>query len=140
MNLTPHFDLQELVPPEIFSIYSYNSIWFLDPVMVALVEQLRVDLNTPITINNWHTGGKYKNSGYRSPDCLEGAKYSQHKFGRACDIRVKGMTPEQVRQYLRDNYHLYEDGLTTIEKDTPTWVHIDCRYTGLDTLLEVNYL
>lgn len=139
MMLTEHFDLREFVPPEIHSIYGDNSIWFLDREMVGLAEQLRIDLNAPITINNWHTGGKYKNSGYRSPDCPEGKELSDHKRMIALDIKVRGMTAEQVRQHLRDNYFMYDDVLTTIEKDTPTWVHISKRWTGLETLLEISY-
>jgi hypothetical protein len=137
MKLTDHFFLQEFVPPEIYSVYGVNSQWFIDRGLVLSVEQLRVDLAKPITINNWHTGGSYKNSGFRTPDVTVGGKLSQHRFGRAMDLKIHGMHPEEVRAYLRIYFEKY--GITTIEKDTPTWVHIDKRYTGLNFLLEVNY-
>lgn len=140
MKVSDNFVIQEFVPPEIYSIYGSKSIWFIDPDMIAVAQKLRDDLGKPITINNWHTGGQYKNSGFRMPDTLVGGKLSQHKFGRALDIKVKGMSAESVREYIRENYYLYDEVITTIEKDTPTWVHIDKRWTGLNGLLEVPYL
>lgn len=141
MQLSTNFVLQEFVPPEIYSLYGDNSIWFLDQRIIDLAQALRDDLGVPITINNWHRGGPYKNSGFRLPSSTEGKLLSQHKYGRAIDPKAKGISPEIVRNHLRRNFTAYQTlGLTTIESDTPTWVHMDCRWTGLNTLFEVGYL
>lgn len=141
MKLTENFYLQEFVPPDIFEQFGDNSLWFIDRRMVLFAQMLRTDLGKPITVNNWHTGGQYKESGYRRPDSTTGGDLSQHKLKAALDIKVSGMAPMEVREYLKRNFYKYNGlfGFSTIEKDTPTWVHIDNRWTGLNFLLEVNY-
>lgn len=50
---------------------------------------LRDELGVPIHLTN----------GYRSPahnKSVGGAKNSMHLYGKACDMKVKGMTPKQV--------------------------------------------
>jgi hypothetical protein len=50
------------------------------------------------------------------------------------------VSPAEVRQDIIDHYPLYrEAGVTTIEAETPTWVHVDCRNTRQETLLIVPY-
>jgi hypothetical protein len=138
--LTKNFIIQEFVTPEIYKRFGENSIWFVDKRIINVAQYLRETLNVPATINNWHTGGQYKESCLRDFQTSTGAKFSQHKYGRAADIKFSGVKPEEVRDYIRKNFAvLLAMGLTTIEKDTPTWVHIDCRNTGIKTLLEVPY-
>lgn len=138
MRLTRNFLLQEFVPPQVFDVYGERSIWFLDQRLITLAQALRDDLGRPVIINNWHSKGRYKESGFRMPHTPTGGALSQHKFGRAVDIKVAGMVPEKVRQHLRDNFEIYHAfGLTTIEKDTTTWTHLDLRWTGLNELYEV---
>lgn len=141
MKLTENFYLQEFVPPEIYSVFEGRSIWFIDMDLVKFIQYLRVYFGEPITINNWHIKGKFKNSGFRMPDCPEGSKLSQHKFKVAIDPKWKTIHPEEVRNYIRKNYSsIYQNyGITTIEQDTPTWVHVDKRFTGLNKLFEVPF-
>lgn len=61
----------------------------VDPVLVAKLQTLRTRLGRPITIN----------SAYRNPTHnkkVGGASNSQHLYGKAADIVVKGLTPQQV--------------------------------------------
>lgn len=140
MKLTDRFDLTEFIPKEIYSQYGDKSIWFLDKKIVNVADRIAVMLGKPIIINNWNKGGQNNYCGYRQPDCPTGAKLSQHKRGCAADLHVVGMLPDEVRFFIRKNFKELNDwGLTTIEQDTPTWVHCDCRWTGLDTLLEVPF-
>jgi hypothetical protein len=66
---------------------------------------------------------------------------SQHKFGRAIDIKVSGMTPREVFAIVKahEDYLIENQIITTIESlsMTPTWLHLDCRFTGLDRFLIV---
>ena len=69
-----------------------------------------------------------------------GSWLSQHKFGKAFDCTVEGMTADETRQEIRDNEaEFMEAGLTTLEtgKFAPTWVHSDVRFTGLDSIFMV---
>ena len=139
--ISEHFVIQEFVPKEIYNDFKNNSTWFINPNIVVVCEWLRVTLNKPITINNWHTGGNYNLSGYRTPTESTGAKLSQHKRGDAADIKVSGMSPKEVLRFIQANWKELRDlGLSTVENPdfTPTWLHIDCRWTDLDTLLIVN--
>ena len=140
MKVADNFDLREFVDPETWQQLGEKSRWLIDDRIINCAAALRAITGKPVTINNWHTGGHYHESGLRSPLTTTGAKFSQHKFGRAVDCKVEGMTAEEVRQLIKQHWlHFKSVGLTTIEKDTPTWVHLDCRNTGLETLLEVPF-
>ena len=138
--ISKHFDLREFVTPEAYTALGDNAIWLIDHRLVDVVEALRDHFQAPIIINNWHTGGQYHESGLRNFDTATGAKYSQHKYGRAADLKIAGVDPETARQEIRTWFSSFNIlGLTTIELNTPSWVHVDCRNTGLTTLLEVPF-
>ncbi len=140
MQVTKNFTIKELVPPDVYAARGDASVQLIDIRIVNVAQWLREKTGKPIVINNWSSGGQYKESGLRSFETSTGARWSQHKYGRALDMKVKGMNAESVRQLIRDNWDtLKEIGLSCIEKSTPTWVHIDCRYTNSDSLLEVGY-
>lgn len=108
--------------------------------MIEFMQFVRNRYNVPVTVNNWHTGGQFSERGFRLPNTSIGAKLSQHKFGRACDFNVKGMTPDEVRaDILNHQDEFIAAGLTTIEAGeyAPTWVHADCRFTRSDEILIV---
>jgi uncharacterized protein YcbK (DUF882 family) len=140
--LFEHFDIRELVPKEIYEEFGIKSVQFIDLRIVRTLAEIRKITNKPIIVNNWHEGGAEHNRGFRFPNCTEGAKLSQHKQGRAIDFCIEGIEPEVIREAIRSRYdYLRGFGLTTIEKDTPSWVHIDCRETRefCIGLYEVNY-
>ena len=140
MNITKNFTVQELVPAEVYTERGDAAAQLMDIRIVNVAQWLRDKTGKSITINSWGSGGQYKESGLRNFETSTGAKWSQHKFGRALDLKVQGMEAEEVRQLIRNNWaELREIGLTCIEKDTPTWVHIDCRWTGSNLLMEVPY-
>ena len=141
MKVTKDFILQEFVPKEIYDQFGDKSIWFIDPKMPIIVQAIRDILGCPITINNWHLGGHYNNSGYRTPKCTEGASLSQHRFGRAADLKPDGISIREAMDKVKANFPMLRAiGLTTIENIafTKTWLHIDTRWTGSDELLIVN--
>jgi hypothetical protein len=139
--LDTSFIIQEFVPEHIYRTFKEKSIWFINPRMALFAQWLKDYTKSTVTINDWAFGGRFQNSGFRAPDCRTGAALSQHRFGNAMDVKVKGYSADKIRDIIRENFaHLHKVfGLTTIEKNTPTWVHVDFRYTGLDHLFEVNY-
>ncbi|TSA34064.1 MAG: hypothetical protein D4R64_12715 [Porphyromonadaceae bacterium] len=140
MKVSKDFSLAEFVPPVIYEKYIDKSIWFIDPKIVQMAQFIRDRFGKPMTINNYLTGGPYQYSAFRDNACAIGAKNSQHRHGRAIDFRIQGMTPMEIRADIIKNFELYRpSGLTTIEGGTPTWTHIDCRYTNTDSLLIVPY-
>ena len=138
VKVSNNFYLAELLPPELFENPNILPGWYLTGFLAVIPQRMRNLLGKLIVINNWFDGGQYKNSGFRSPSCTEGAPLSMHRFGLAFDVKVVGMTSQEVFDWFKKNSKLMPE-ITTYERisDTPTWNHFDGRNTGLTTLLEV---
>lgn len=123
-----HFDLQELVDPDTFATYGERAWQFLDPRLLANMDRIRNRYDRPIWVNSWNIpGGKFSYRGFRPPSYKGGAPFSQHRFGRAFDFDVQGMTAEEVREDIRKNPDNFDfSSITCVELDT-NWVHVDCR-------------
>ena len=138
MALTKNFVVQEFVYPDLFEQYGEKSQWFIDKRIVQACQFLREKLARPIKINDWHSGGHYKESGLRTFDTSTGAKFSQHKFGGAADLKIDDLGGDEMRQIIKRYWPDLKGLISTIEDDTDTWLHIDCRWTlDPDTLFIV---
>lgn len=140
MKVSENFILQEFIPPDIYKERGDNAITLLDDRIISLAQYFRT-LYGVVTINNWHNGGNYKESGLRRSDTSTGAKYSQHKYGRAVDLKFSDKTVQEVYQDIMDNKQMfYNAGLRAVENinATPTWLHIDVRNTGVQSIIIVN--
>lgn len=87
----------------------------VDAGLISILEYIRSEFGQPVLIN----------SGYRTPvynKKIGGAKFSQHMYGRAADIVVKGVKPEAIFNHLSEAYPVsFGFGLY------PSFVHVDCR-------------
>ncbi len=141
-KLTDHFYLWEFIPPDIYnSRTEFVCMGLIDERIPKIVEFIRKRFDKPTYINTWKYSKlqrpTYIHSGFRDSICNFGAKLSQHRFGRAADLKIPGISSIEIRKDIESSFDLYKQfGLTTIEKDTDGWVHIDCRPTGLDHLLQ----
>lgn len=122
-----NFVVQELVPPDVYAAMGERSWELLDSRALFTLQRLRDRLG-PITVNDWLWGGHYKESGLRSFTSPTGAKYSQHRFGRAFDCKFRNVTPREACDYVLA-HPVDFPYLTVIENPaaTPTWFHFDCR-------------
>ena len=142
-KIRPNFGLKEFVPPTIWTQFRDRARWFLDPRMLDLAQFYRDFFGKPVYVNTWGVdwlGTNFELRGFRPPSADTGAHYSQHKFGRAFDCNVKGMTPDEVRGAIRENESAFMGaGLTTLESGeiADTWVHSDIRTTDQDSILIV---
>ena len=140
--ISENFFLDEFIPPEIYTARGSQSIQLLDMRIIMGVQKLRELANVPFTVNNWARGGRFKERGLRSANTTTGARWSQHKYGRAVDIDPQGITIAQLFAILKANekWFIERSFITTVENisATPSWLHVDCRYTGQDSLLIVN--
>lgn len=65
---------------------------FIDTDLVNILQKVRNHFGKAVTITSaYRTPGKNKAVG--------GTAYSQHLYGRAADIKVKGVAPKQVAAY-----------------------------------------
>lgn len=121
-----HFDLRELVPPDAYKALGDNAWILLDQRIVETLELIRLKFGKPMTVNNWHTGGSFSQRGFRSSSDV-GAPYSQHRFGRAVDFDIKGMTSEEFRADLKKNPNDPAYKYITACELKVNWCHVDCR-------------
>ena len=88
---------------------------FIDTALVELLQKIRDHFGAPITIN----------SAYRTPEYnkkIGGSTYSQHQYGKAADIVVKGVKPSDVAAYAEQLMPSY-GGVGRYA----TFVHVDVR-------------
>ena len=87
-QLSAHFKVRE------FACRDGSDAVFVAPRLVMVLESIRTYFGAAVTIN----------SGYRTPRYnakVGGVAHSQHCYGTAADITVKGQTPEAVAAYAR---------------------------------------
>ena len=141
MQVSKNFRLQEFIDPITYKRFRASSIWFMDSKLFNIAQEVRDLTHSPVKINDWANSGQYRESGLRNWETLTGAKYSQHKFGRAIDIKVQGWGVEDVYKLIMKHEEKFRYlGLTTIESinKTPTWIHLDTRNWAIDKIHIVN--
>lgn len=90
---------------------------FIDTELVTVLQKIRAHFGKSVTIT----------SAYRTPQknkACGGQTYSQHLYGKAADIKVKGVTPKKVATYAETL--LKNKGGIGIYS---TFTHIDVRAT-----------
>ena len=90
---------------------------FIDSELVTVLQKIRTHFGASVTIT----------SAYRTPPhnkSVGGTTYSQHLYGKAADIKVKGVTPKKVATYA-ETLLKNKGGIGTYS----TFTHIDVRTT-----------
>lgn len=124
-QLRNYFQVPELVCPHTHSEWGERSWQFLDTAYLENLLVIRRDiLQAPMVCNH----GNQRQRGLRCNMCdLVRQKTSvyltSHKFGKAGDFTVKGMTAQEARQRIKDNAHLLPHPLR-MEADV-SWLHFD---------------
>lgn len=107
--------LLKLSPSSNFYIQEFISPWWMEqanspahvlqglqltnPAMIEGTQLIRDHVGESVTINNWHRGGGYEESGLRTPRGLGSqsfALFSTHMFWKACDLKFKSMDTADV--------------------------------------------
>ena len=118
MNLSENFTLEEMTASETAARYHIdntppNEVLMNLRRLALFLEDVRKALDKPIHIN----------SAYRSPEANEkvgGKPTSQHCRGTAADIKVKGMTPDQVVRAIIKAGLKYDQ----VIREFDSWTHI----------------
>ena len=119
MNLTPHFTLDELTASE----SAERNGWDNTPNdaelenlkrLADMLEQVKVVLGgKPIMINSAYRSKKVN-------DAVGSKDTSQHRIGCAADIRVPGMTPDEVVRKVIASGISYDQVIREFDR----WTHI----------------
>ena len=123
-QLSPHFRLHEFTDSDIAARYGIDNtpaladIESLRYLCAETLEPLRAIVG-PITIT----------SGYRSERVnalANGNPKSQHMRGEAADIRVPGMTPQQLQDVIRKHGIRIDQCIREFDQ----WVHVSLSVCG----------
>lgn len=109
VSTCPNFLVRE------FACNDGSDVVFISPDLVKILQQIRDHFKASVSIN----------SGYRTPAYnkkVGGAAYSQHLYGMAADIVVKGVEPKKVYAFA-DSLLPYSGGVGLYK----TFVHVDVR-------------
>lgn len=85
-KLSANFKVKE------FACNDGSDVVFIAPELVEVLQKIRDHFNASVTVS----------SGYRTPGYnkkVDGAAYSQHQYGTAADIKVKGVAPKTVAAF-----------------------------------------
>ena len=121
MNLTEHFTLEELTVTSHREFDNTPNDAEIENLtrLAEFLEQVKIVLgNKPVMIN----------SAFRSKqvnDSVGSKDSSQHRVGCAADIRVPGMTPNQVIQTIMQSDIQYDQ----IIREFDSWTHISIPNT-----------
>jgi len=118
MNLSENFTLEEMTASETAARYNIdntppNEVLLNLRRLALFLEEVRKVLDKPIHIN----------SAYRCPEANEkvgGKPTSQHCRGTAADIKVKGMTPDQVVRAIIKSGLKYDQ----VIREFDSWTHL----------------
>jgi len=95
--------------------------------IIKVADQLQIlrdKINKPIKINSAYRCADYNDN------IVKGAKHSQHKLGKAVDIVVDGMTPNEVHKLVCEMIELGQLNFGGVGKYN-TFTHLDIRdYTA----------
>ena len=127
MNLSEHFTLEELTASEIAArkgLDNTPSKFEIDNLtrLANKLEEIRKVLAKPIMIN----------SAFRSIEtnqAVGGVKSSQHCLGCAADIKVPGMSPDEVVRAIINSKIQYDQ----LIREFDSWTHISIPNMPSDT-------
>lgn len=108
-KLTANFRVRE------FACSDGSDTIFISEGLVNVLQQIRSHFGKPVIINS-----AYRTEAHNKK--VAGSTYSQHKYGTAADIRIDGVTPQEVAKYAEKL--LPNSGGIGIYK---TFTHIDVR-------------
>ena len=92
---------------------------FVDSDLVKLLQQIRDHFGKPVTINS-----AFRTASHNAKE--GGAKFSQHLYGKAADIRISGVSVDALADYAES---LLGDSGGVGRYYVDGFVHVDVRAT-----------
>lgn len=138
-KIRKYFDTQELVCKHVYDKFGDDALKFFDQRLLETLYVIRTNIDLPIYVNNWAIGGNLSQRGIRCTVCslvrekvdLRKVYMSTHMQGNGIDFDVKGMTANEVRQWIVKNQILLPYPVRLEDDESaPTWCHLDLRNDG----------
>ena len=135
-RIKTYFDIQELVCKHVYDKFGESAWLFFDERLLDTLYVIRTKIDKPIYVNNWAIGGSLSQRGIRCNCCslvkektsLEKVYMSTHMQGTGVDFDVKGMTAQEVRNWIVRNQILLPYPIRL--ESGVNWVHLDLRSEG----------
>jgi hypothetical protein len=124
-----YFQLQEVVHHSFIQARGEKAWELMDDRILRGADWLREKFGACV-VNGKLGERRFTESGLREWDTKTGGQFSQHKFGRALDLKFLKVSVKEVYDYIvRNPAEARLNGITTVEdiSFTATWLHIDCR-------------
>lgn len=122
------FSAEELVCKHIYRKFGKSALDFLDVRLLEVLLWLRTTIDKPIIINR--TGANQRGMRCNLCEMVKAkttAYLSSHVLGQGVDFNVKGMTAEQVRDWLKEHEDEIPHNIRLEIGPHVTWVHLDVR-------------
>lgn len=91
-----YFDIRELVSPSVYEAKGDRCWRWFDPVALKGLDKLREKFG-PLTINNWHSGGDRKYSGFHMKGEYNRSEFSGHRMWGSFDLIPVRLSPKKMR-------------------------------------------
>ena len=145
-----NFYIQEFISPwwmeqASSASHALQGLRLVNPAMIEGAQLIRDHVAESVTINNWHRGGGYEESGLRTPRGLGAqsfALFSSHMFFQACDLKFKSTDTADVTELILRNPKKF-NMILAIENPEATrssrgkldtdWLHVVFGYRKPDT-------
>ena len=126
-----YFSIKELVCKHTYMKFGERAWQFLDTELLHSLLVIRKNIGKPMYVNNWDSDGSLSQRGLRCNICqlvkdktkANNIYMSSHCNGAGVDFDVKGMTAEQVRQWIAKNEVLLPYPIRL--ESGVSWVHLD---------------
>lgn len=112
-KVADHFRVRE------FACQDGSDVVFLSPVLVEVLEKIRVHFGRTVSVNSG-----YRTVSHNKSKAVGGSPTSQHLYGMAADIVVSGVAPAKVAAYAESLLK----GTGGVGRYA-TFTHIDVRET-----------
>lgn len=129
MKISENFDDTEFFKPNTYQeLLSAGSlpVWFLNPELIRRMQIIRTHFGKKIHINRAFSTEAENNAIPHS------SKWSQHKYGQACDFGIDGISSQQIFNFIKINFKTGAVGMIDTEN-----VHLDVRNS--DYLVIIKY-
>lgn len=136
------FEAHELLCPHVLARDGDSGLKYIDPRLKEWLEWFSRAIGKPVYVNNYKWGGDKSQRGLRCNLCdlvVEKTKKkilyaTAHIRFQAVDFNVKGMNPDQVREWIEDHQEEMPHPIR-IEKDTKGWTHVDVVNTSFKMII-----